>query len=195
MRAIRFLALLCILAGCTKNDNAGPARQESSNTARPADNAKIVVVQEPVPPAAQPSKPAPTPSMAPGSPEARALAFFIAIQSGDPAALKPFLLVPSDCDYMKREIDKDGADVEKCRRAIEKLHEGIDQWLPRAAEEFKALRPTGVATLARAEEPEAPEWAYKVSIEIEDEKPLRVIGAFKFENEYRFVLGIKKAAP
>lgn len=126
--------------------------------------------------------------------KAEALAFFKALQSGDPAIVKTFLLVPDDCELMKQEIEKDGASVEKCRKGISELHEGIDQWLGRAAEQFKDLRPTGAVTFNKVQSPKAPKWAYEVSIEIENSKPIRLIAAFKFENRFRFVLGMKKSA-
>lgn len=185
MRIIGLLSLMCVFTSCAKSDSSHQAAHTPTTTAQAGAESSSPEAGESEPPS----------RLDADSPEARALAFFKAIQSGDPAAVKPFLLVPNDCDYMKQEIAKDGADLEKCHRGITKLHENIDQWLPRATQEFKALQPSGVVTIAKAEEAGAPKWAYKVAIAMKNEKPLRVIAAFKFENKYRFILGMKKSKP
>ncbi len=177
-----FLSLVCSLASCSKNEKVSSQIAQGDLQASPSLEAPV-----------NNSEPAPEPDAE--VPKTEALAFFKALQSGDPSLVKPFLPVPDDCELMRQEIEKDGATIETCRKGISALHEAIDQWLGRAASQFKDMRPTGVVTFIKVPSPNAPEWAYQVSIDIEGSQPLRLIAAFKFKTKLRFILAMKKTSP
>jgi len=180
MRIISFLSLVCVVSSCTKSASS----TTSPKTAQGGQ--EVGAVETPS------STATPTENVVQGAVETEALAFFRAVQSGEPASVLPFLPVPEDCQYMTEEMAKEGVGIEKCRQGITGLRIGMAQWLPRAMEQFKDLRPTGVVTLT--EIPHAPKWGYQVSIEIENSPPVDFIGALKFEKHYRFFVAMQKSA-
>ncbi len=131
----------------------------------------------------------------PSSREQQALAFFAALQSGDPAKVSPFLLVPDDCRFMAEAMKRDNADPARCREGIAGLRAAIGRWLPGMAKLAQGATPTGTVKFEPIAEPGAPKWGYQVSIATTQGVGFP-IAAFLLDGRYRFgIVMKKKAAP